>query len=148
MGSAYHSLGEYQQAIECQLQSLDMARKINSKHRELNCLNALGRTYVSLGENQLAIEYCEKSLNLAPKIDNRYGEANSLVILGNAYSNLGHYLRAIAFYKQSLDIQCLPLFGAVPAGDRIQPQEFGDRAGDRRNRIRRGNSQQFRTCFI
>ncbi|NJO78157.1 MAG: tetratricopeptide repeat protein, partial [Cyanobacteria bacterium RM1_2_2] len=57
LGIAYRCLAQYQQAIEFQQQSLDIARQIGYGQGEAASLINLGNAYDSLGQYQQAIEF-------------------------------------------------------------------------------------------
>ncbi|QSJ19456.1 tetratricopeptide repeat protein [Nostoc sp. UHCC 0702] len=106
LGHAYNSLGQYQQAIEFQQQSLEIAKEISNGDRfeEAISLGNLGLIYNSLGQYHQAIEFHQKSLEIARQTGLRNVEANSLAHLGLAYRSLAQYQQAIEFYKQELQI--------------------------------------------
>ncbi len=104
LGNAYHSLGEYQRAIDYHQQSLAIAQQLGDRSGEGASLGNLGLAYNSLREYQRAIDYHQQSLAIQQQIGERYGEAASLNNLGLAYSYLGEYQRAIDYHQQSLAI--------------------------------------------
>ncbi|MBW4449667.1 MAG: tetratricopeptide repeat protein [Spirirestis rafaelensis WJT71-NPBG6] len=114
MGNAYQSLGEYQQTINYNQQSLAIFREISDRKGEAGSLNNLGNAYNSLGQYQQAIDYNQQSLAIFCEIGDRTGEADSLLGLGNAYFSLKQYQQAIDCYQQLLTIQ----------------REIGDRNGE------------------
>ncbi|MEI6430313.1 MAG: tetratricopeptide repeat protein, partial [Pseudanabaena sp. ELA607] len=105
LGNAYYSLGQYQQAIAFNQQSLEIKQAIGDKNGEAGSLNNLGGVYNSLGQYQQAIAFYQQSLEITREISDKRGEALSLMNLGNAYNYLGHYQQAIASLQQSLEIQ-------------------------------------------
>jgi len=104
LGNAYNRLGEYQQAINYLILSVEITQKIGDRNGEGHSLGNLGNVYDSLGDYQRAIDYYQQSLRIAKEIGDHHGEANSLVSLGNAYNSLGKYQKAIDSYQQSLSI--------------------------------------------
>ena len=124
LGTAYYSLGEYQQAIDFHQQSLEIDRKTGDRHGEAASLGSLGNAYNSIGEYQRAFDYQQQSLRIKRQIGNRHGEATSLIGLGNVYQSLGEYQRAIDYQQQSLAIQ----------------QQIGDRYGESDSLINLGNA--------
>ncbi|MEH2461370.1 tetratricopeptide repeat protein, partial [Nostoc sp.] len=129
LGHAYNYLGQYQQAIEFQQQSLEIAREIGAHDRfeEAISLGNLGLIYNSIGQYQQAVEFHQKSLEIARKTGAADVEINSLGHLGLAYRSLGQYQQAIKFYQQELKIT----------------QEIGDRNGEGRSLGNLGNVYQF-----
>jgi len=140
LGNAYYSLGQYQQAIACHQQHLEIAREIGDSagaHAELRggeaaSLIGLGNAYQLLGQYQQAIAFHEQSLEITREIGDSAGahaelrgrEANSLNGLGNAYYSLGQYQQAIAFHQQSLEMA----------------QEIGNRTGESNSLGNLGNA--------
>ena len=114
LGNAYHSLGQYQQAIDYQQQWLVNAREIGDRQGKASALGNLGNAYYSLGQYQQAIEYYHQQLAITREIGDHQGEANSLGGLGNTYLLLGQYQQAIDYQEQWLAIA----------------QEIGDRPGE------------------
>ncbi|MFG6094032.1 tetratricopeptide repeat protein [Leptothoe sp. ISB3NOV94-8A] len=104
LGIAYHSLGEYGQAIDLHQQALDIKQAIGDRNGEANSLGNLGLVYYSLGKYGRAIDLHQQALDIKQAIGDRNGEANSLSNLGLVYDSLGEYGRAIDFYQQALDI--------------------------------------------
>jgi CHAT domain-containing protein/Tfp pilus assembly protein PilF len=104
LGIAYLNLGQYQEAIALNEQSLVIAREIGDRRGEGNALNNLGVAYIDLGQYQEAIAIYEQQLVITREIGDRQGEGRALGNLGNAYYFLGQYQEAIALYEQSLVI--------------------------------------------
>ncbi|MCA2510829.1 MAG: tetratricopeptide repeat protein, partial [Microcystis sp. M60BS1] len=123
LGNVYHSLGEYQKAIEFHQQSLAITREIGDREGEAASYNNLGNVYYSLGEYQKAIEFYQQSLAIKREIGDRGGEASSYGNLGNVYYSLGEYQKAIEFHQQSLAIT----------------REIGDRGGEAYSYMGLGN---------
>ena len=89
LGIAYHSLGQYQQTIQFQQQSLKIFREIGDLDGESIALGILGNAYYSLGQYQQAIQFQQQSLEIKREIGDRNGEADSLHNLGVALKALG-----------------------------------------------------------
>ena len=104
LGNAYHSLGDYQQAIDYHLQALDISLVIDDKLMEGRALCNLGVVYHSTGDYQQAIDYLLQALDIAETIDDRRIIGSSLGNLGNTYHSLGNYQQAIDYHLQALDI--------------------------------------------
>ena len=114
LGNAYHSLGQYQQAIQYHQQSLAIDIETGDRNGEATSYIGLGSAYLSLGQYQQAIQYHQQSLAIFTEIGDlaegeirkaaRNGEATSYIGLGSAYLSLGQYQQAIQYYQQSLAI--------------------------------------------
>jgi tetratricopeptide (TPR) repeat protein len=97
LGNAYKSLGQYQRAIDFQLQSLEIDRKIGDRGGEAKSLGNLGNAYDSLGQYQRAIDFQLQSLEIKREIGDRGGEANSLWSLANIAQQRGNLKRAMEY---------------------------------------------------
>ena len=64
LGNAYHSLGDFQQAIEYHEKDLSIAKDVGDRAGEGLAYCNLGNAYDSLGYFQRAIEYHEKDLSI------------------------------------------------------------------------------------
>ncbi|MBE9040788.1 tetratricopeptide repeat protein [Oscillatoriales cyanobacterium LEGE 11467] len=104
MGNAYHSLGEYQRAIDFYQQYLAIAREIGNRNGEGTALGNLGVAYQFLGEYQRAIDFYQQHLAIAREIGDRNGEGTALGNLGLVYQSLREYQRAIDFHQRSLAV--------------------------------------------
>ncbi len=113
LGNAHQSLGQYQQAIDFQQQSLAITREIGKacgtsialRNSEAISLCNLGNAYGSLGQYEQSIDFQQQSLAITCEIGDRNGEANSLCNLGSVYYSLGQYQQSIDFQQQSLAIK-------------------------------------------
>ncbi|MFH7245860.1 MAG: CHAT domain-containing protein [Spirulina sp.] len=101
LGSAYFSLGQFQEAINIFEQVLTIFREIGDRRAEGIGLGNLGEAYRSLGQYQQAISFYEQQLALVREIADRQGEGSALGNLGTAYGHLGQYQKAIEFHKQA-----------------------------------------------
>ncbi|MDF5726652.1 MAG: tetratricopeptide repeat protein [Rhizonema sp. PD38] len=95
IGNAYHSLSEYDKAIEYNQRHLGIARQTQDRTQEGLALGNLGFAYYSLGEYNEAIEHQQQSLLIARKVKNRYGESTALLNLGLAYAAINKSNEAI-----------------------------------------------------
>ncbi|XP_044165836.1 tetratricopeptide repeat protein 28-like [Acropora millepora] len=137
LGSAYHSLGDAQKAIEYYEKHLDIAIEVGDRVRERLAYGSLGNAYHSLGDSQKAIEYYEKNLyiaiedgkaieyhekhlDIAIEVGDRVDEGRAYGGLGNAYRMLSDFRKAIEYYEKRLEI-------AIEVGDRVEEgSAYGD----------------------
>jgi len=105
LGSAYYSLGQYQQAIVFYNQSLEIYHAIGDKEGELVCLCNLGLAYENLGNLQHSKYLYQKSLEIQQEISDTSNEVNHLYNLALTHHRMGNYKQAINFYHSSLEIQ-------------------------------------------
>jgi len=104
LGNVYHSMGDYQKAIEYHGRALAIAKENSNRQSEGIYLGNLGNAYLGLGQVQTAIDYYEQALKIARKTGDRQGKGRHLGNLGVAYSNMGQVQTAIDYYEQALDI--------------------------------------------
>lgn len=141
LGSAYRNVGEYQKAIQFDMQSLFIAREIGDRKGEGQTLGNIGESHRLLGEPQRAIEFYKQAISIAREVRNLRGEGNVLNNLGVAYKSLGNTERAIKYFEQSLSIarvtgdrrgegQTLSNLGAIyrGLGDIQRAKEFFEQA--------------------
>ena len=114
LSTTYFNLGQYQQAIDLDEQSLVISRELGDRAEEGRVLKSLGSAYNNLGQYWQAIDLYEQSLVIARGLGNRAEESTALVALGRTYNNLGQYQQAIDLYEQGLTIT----------------SDLGDRAGE------------------
>ncbi|WP_143171214.1 tetratricopeptide repeat protein [[Phormidium ambiguum] IAM M-71] len=94
---------DYQKAIACYQQNLEIARQMRDRTTEAGALHNLGVTYYKLGNYAKAIEYHQQGGAIAQSIQDTLGQAQALSGLATAYGAIGDYDRAIQSYQQSLE---------------------------------------------
>ena len=104
LGNAYDSLKQYEKAIDCHNNSLEIFKEIKEQNGEASALTHIAQAYNSLGESQRAIEYFRETLKTFQEIGERHNEAVVLGSLGSAYKSLKEYQKGIDYYQQSLAI--------------------------------------------
>jgi tetratricopeptide (TPR) repeat protein len=104
LGTAYHSLGRYEEAINHHQQALVFMRQIRDRQGESQVLGNLGLAYDRLGHHREAISHHQQALAIDREIGYRLGEAQDLGNLGVAYKNLGRTAEAISHYQGQLAI--------------------------------------------
>lgn len=100
LGDAYHSSGEYEQAIKYHESSLELSTAIENESQKANNNGKLGNAYHSLGKYQKAIQYYKKCLEISTVIGDQSGIASNHSNLGNVYHNLGQSEKAIKYYEK------------------------------------------------
>lgn len=104
LGRAYHSLGQFEQAIGLYQEALAIARKIGDRYREGINLGRLGSAYHDLGESERAIKFLRESLTITREIGDYREEGIQLGYLARAHRALGQIDRAIVLYEEALAI--------------------------------------------
>jgi tetratricopeptide (TPR) repeat protein len=98
------NLGQYQEAIEFQQQSLDIVREIGDRNSEGLCLMNLGLVYSSQGQYQQAIDLFQQSLEIAREIGDRNSEAVAWYNLGLSLENLNRESDALGAYRNAREL--------------------------------------------
>lgn len=101
LGIVYDLIGEHTATVECYLQSLVIAEKLEDLEMEAKSLKLLGDAY-NIGLYEEGIEHLQRSLAIAQKIHNRELEGEILASLGVTYYFKANYTKAIEFSQQSL----------------------------------------------
>ena len=112
LGNAYHSLGDFQKAIEHHELRLKIAKEVGDKAGEGRAYGNLGIAYRSLGDFKTAIEHHERHLKIAKEVGDKAGEGRAYGNLGNAYDSLGDFQKAIEHHERRLKI-------AKEVGDKV-----------------------------
>nr|XP_058971939.1 tetratricopeptide repeat protein 28-like [Pocillopora verrucosa]XP_058971940.1 tetratricopeptide repeat protein 28-like [Pocillopora verrucosa]XP_058971941.1 tetratricopeptide repeat protein 28-like [Pocillopora verrucosa] len=124
LGNAYHSLGDFERAIQYHERHLKIAKEVGDKAGEGKSYCNLGNAYHSLGDFERAIQYHERDLKIAKEVGDKAGEGKSYCNLGNAYHSLGDFERAIQYHERHLKIA----------------KEVGDKAGEGKSYGNLGNA--------
>ncbi|NBD31946.1 MAG: tetratricopeptide repeat protein [Cyanobacteria bacterium] len=119
---------EYEEAVNCWQQALEIAGEINDRDLEAAYNRNIGLTVqhsqgLEASQYQRAIKYHEKDLAIARELEDRGGEGGAYGNLGNAYQSLGQYQQAMKNYRQALNIAW------VPASSTLLFPELGLKAG-------------------
>ena len=114
LGSAYVSLGKFEEAIEYTNKCLSIHKEVGDRAKEGRAYGNLGRACYSLGKFQEAIVYHNKCLSIGKEVGDRDGEGVTYGNLGDAYHHLGKFQEAIEYTNKHLSIA----------------KEVGNRAGE------------------
>ena len=95
---------DYNKAIACYQQNLELARLGGDGAREGYALNNLGATYYAIGDYEKAISYQQQRLAQAEARADLLGKGQAFIGLGAAYGAIGNYKKAIEYYEQSLEV--------------------------------------------
>ena len=104
LGSAHHSLGDSQRAIEYHNQELRIAKDVGNRVGEGCAYGHLGGTYYRRKEFQRAIEYTNKYLSIAKEVGDRACQGKAYASLGVTYHSLNEFQRAIEYANKYLSI--------------------------------------------
>ncbi|MBX7044979.1 MAG: tetratricopeptide repeat-containing sensor histidine kinase [Ignavibacteria bacterium] len=103
-GSVYVLKGEFQKALEYNLEGLKAAEVDKNIENITTLLSNTGLTYWNLGENVKAYEYISKSLKYKREKGDSLDIAKSLNNLGLVYNAMGDYLNALEAYQEAFSI--------------------------------------------
>jgi tetratricopeptide (TPR) repeat protein len=104
MGNVAKELGEYIQARELYLKSLDIKREIGDRKGIANSLGNLGNIALALGQHDEATKYHQEALILCEEIGFGWGMVSALVGLGNDSRELGETQKSREYLYEALDI--------------------------------------------
>lgn len=85
LGSTYHSLGSFEEAIEFHEHHLQIAKEMEDRDGEGWAYHNLGNVHTTLGKFQKAIDYHKRDLQIAFEAENKIG-------VGGAYAGLGELI--------------------------------------------------------
>jgi len=104
-GLIFEALGEYQNALDSYLQSLEIWQEIQNRQFEATAINNLGAVYYEFGEYEKAISQYTQALNIQRELGNRISEGIYLNNLGVVYRRLKDHKKAEEFLRKSLAIK-------------------------------------------
>jgi tetratricopeptide (TPR) repeat protein len=104
LGSVSRCLGDYQEALIYNQQSLAVFREIRDPRSESDCHNNLGRIYRTLGDYVEARNHFEHALNISRQIGAKQPEGEILAELSLLYHHLKDDKGAESCAKQARDI--------------------------------------------
>lgn len=104
MGSVHVLKGEFQKALEYNLEGLRLAEEDNNEENIMILCSNSGLTYWNLGEMTKSYEYISRSLVYKRKRGDKLDIAKSLNNLGLVYSSMGDYLKALEVYQEAYNI--------------------------------------------
>ena len=114
LGTVFHSLGQYDKAIDYLQKALIIRTEIGDRKGEATDYGNLGTVFQSLGQYDKAKEYLQKALVIKSEIGNREGEATTYGNLGTVFQSLRQYDKAKKYLQKALIIRT----------------EIGDRKGE------------------
>ena len=97
--------GDYDKAIDYNIQSLKINEVLGNKDGIAATLNNIGLIHKYQGESAKAIDYLTQSLKIYEELGNKKGISNALGNIGIIYDDQGDYTKAMDYYTQSLKIE-------------------------------------------
>jgi len=104
LGVAFSCLGDYQQALNCHNQSLEIFTQAENWLGVEKALSNLGSVYINIGEYDQAMDYYERCLEYAKTFDKMSEKSKALGNIGIIYNKTGKYFRAIQYFQNQLAI--------------------------------------------
>lgn len=104
LGKTLVHKGEFQSAIEINLQALKATEELKDVKRMMSVMNNIGFNYWNLGDNKKALAYLSNSLELKKRHGDDSDIAKSLNNLGVVYNAMGDYLSALKCYNEACKI--------------------------------------------
>ena len=96
--------GDYDTALENQLQALQLYTKLNEKNKIGECLNLIGILYNYKSNYDKAVDYFLQSLRAREEIKDNDGMAKAMLNIGNALNMQGNKKSAFNYFNQALAI--------------------------------------------
>jgi tetratricopeptide (TPR) repeat protein len=104
LGRLYDSLGDYDQALLCYRQALQISQDIGDKKGEGTVLNNISLIYLDKGDYDTALHYLTQTLEIDHELGNKQGDGATLNNLSRIYEAKGDYDTALHYLTQSLQI--------------------------------------------
>lgn len=101
IGLAYEKLGDYQQALRYQQESLNTREATGDQRGIGDSLDDLGSVYLALGEVAEARGRLERSLALKEAVGNLKGQAETCLLLGTLFTREGQLEQALVFLHRA-----------------------------------------------
>jgi len=104
LGIFNRQLGNYNEAIDCYLKTLEIAQLLNHKKGIFTTLGNIGVIYLDQGNYPKALDYYFRALKIAEELKDKKGIARQLGNIGNVYASQGDYSKALDYYFKALKI--------------------------------------------
>jgi CHAT domain-containing protein/tetratricopeptide (TPR) repeat protein len=98
------ALGDFDRALQMQLQALEIYTKVGDQDERATALSALGNLYLRMGDAERALETLRSAIVAQEKYSDARGLASTLRVAGNAASLLGQHDSALAYLRRSAEI--------------------------------------------
>ncbi len=104
LGTAYTHLTEYQAAIDCHREGMQIAVKIGNRFSEATNAQNLGNAHQAIGDLDNALEFHQQAAKLAVALDSFEGRAACFASLGILLSRLGQFEEAVKYLEYALRV--------------------------------------------
>lgn len=103
-GDVYLGLGQYRNAMDCNLKALSLFEESGNKRGEGMCYTNLSGLYIQLKQFDNALRAAKKSLEIKTALSDNRGICTALEAIGLANYNLANYTAAYNHYEQALKL--------------------------------------------
>ena len=114
LGIALQMSGDFNQAIVCHKEHLNIALELKDRAGEGRAYGSLGAAYFCMNDMEQAIDFFKLNLSISKEFGQRASEGRACNCLGQAYLSQGKFKEAEDYFKQHLVIA----------------RELGDRSGE------------------
>ena len=104
LGETYHSVGDYDMAMDFYTSALKQAELNGDKHIIGSSLNKIGGIYINKSNYDQALNYIRRALKINEELGNKSEIGSSFNSIGNIYAMKGDYEKAIEYFKRYLFI--------------------------------------------
>lgn len=104
LGALYQMKGDYTQALDYSLKTLDIANKQKDKKLISSCLSKLGNIYTDKANYPSALDYYLKALKLEIELKNNNNIAWTLTNIGSIYLHQNDFKKALEYHFNALKI--------------------------------------------
>ncbi len=101
VGNIYMSVAEYEEALNCFKDSLDIYTELKDQAGISDALYNLGVAQINLEQWDEAAKSCEKAMKLFQKTSNDDGAADAMYAFALAKHGLGEFDQALSFFKKA-----------------------------------------------
>jgi tetratricopeptide (TPR) repeat protein/NAD-dependent SIR2 family protein deacetylase len=104
LGTAYTHLNNYQAAIACHREGMEIARKTGNRLSEATNAQNLGNAYQAIGDLEEALPFHKRAADIAVELDNFEGKAATFAALGMLLSRLGRSGEAVKHLEYAIAV--------------------------------------------
>lgn len=103
IGATYQKMGQFDVALQWQLEVLPLAHELRLPEVEANTLSNIAEIYMETRQFSLALDYEQRSIEIRERIDDQSGIAFGLGAIGRVYLGMDRVEKAIEYYERSLN---------------------------------------------
>jgi tetratricopeptide (TPR) repeat protein len=103
LGQEYLDLRNFDQALNCFQQQLNIAKETDDNDLEAEAVSSLGRTFQLMGKYQEALQYHSEDLRLSQDLGSVAGKARAYGNIGLVHESMGNYEQALLYQEHHLN---------------------------------------------